>query len=136
MKQYLEALAALRALAAAPFSQSAVAEANAVLAQADARRHLNEHMLSVLDCSNAHLTPWTAETIKDYVSIVRDHEYGAMLYIPSPDAVSDAEWAEESADYPEDLRLVMTAARLAGIDWINFDADGPTIDGWPTYEWE
>ena len=84
------------------------------------------------DLSTGHLPYQEMQTLTDAPPRVLTHEYGAWVNVPADFEDDDHE------DYWEDfpaLRKVIEWARKQGANWINFDADGDTVDDLPTWEW-
>jgi len=91
--------------------------------------HPNIHQY--LDASTAHLPPDLLEGIDTVENlIVRKFQYGWWLWVPD-------DVAEQLADYegiPDAIVALWRFARAHECDWVLLDADGPEVDGLPTYD--
>lgn len=61
------------------------------------------------------------------------HECGAMLPVPSTEQLA----SEETWVHFPNLRAVLSAARDAGVDWVDLDSFGhDLVDGLPVFDWD
>ena len=81
-----------------------------------------------LDISTAHLTADTMITNKPHLFLVADYEEGAFYWVPPYDF-------DDWASCPDDLRTVLHFARSVGVTLVRVDADAPTTDHLPKYDW-
>ncbi len=96
-----------------------------------------EQVLPYLDLSTCHVQQstmdWLQEAKPGFMSIA-NYDYGAFVTVPpTPD-----ELAEDFGHYdemPEDLATVLMRAQEMGCYLVRLDADGPTLEGLPVYNW-
>jgi hypothetical protein len=96
-----------------------------------------QQVLPYLDLSTCHVQQSTMAWLEDakpgFMSIA-NYDYGAFVTVPpTPD-----ELAEDFGHYdemPEDLATVLMRAQEMGCYLVRLDADGPTLEGLPTYDW-
>ena len=82
-----------------------------------------------LDLSTGHLPQQIFEDLSNWSSLrVVQHEYGAILWVPSGDYSDDPQW-------PEELLIVLNWARKLNCDLINFDQDARKLKYLPYYNW-
>ena len=72
-----------------------------------------------------------ARGANEYPALAAPHEYGLFIYVGSAD-----DWMPE--DYPhlsaEFFSLCLKLCK-AGVEYVTFDCDAPTIEGVPTFDW-
>lgn len=92
---------------------------------------------SLMVVSTAHLTEKTAQWLSDQTNYQLAHQhipslncgqstYGFEVHVPIEEY--DEQW-------PKELEALFQLARQNMISMISFDCDGPTIEGYPTYDW-
>lgn len=88
----------------------------------------------ILTLSTGHLTnktcnTWLPQMIESTaIPAYEKGEFGWLVF-----AWSDSSSLDEP-DYPNDLRVCLAFAQEHDCLWVNFDADGPIVDGLPVYE--
>ncbi len=83
---------------------------------------VREHIESMLIMSTAHLCALDREYLDSGKGIVIENSYGWIVYTKQ--------------DTPPGLMPLLDFAKAQGCLWIKFDADGPTFDEFPIFDWE
>lgn len=84
---------------------------------------------SLLTVSTVHISRQTLDALSDmptdWFVVAYPNEYGALICVGS--------LADGRSSMPEDMLGLLEFGRANSIDWIKLDADGPEIEGLPTY---
>ena len=94
--------------------------------ETDCIEGLREQAESLVALSLSHLTPATQERLQaDDLSVnAYPTDFGGFVYVGSPRYRMPAE---------SDLAKIFEAAEQAGIVWLKFDSEAPTVSGLPTF---
>lgn len=87
----------------------------------------------VIVFSTAHITLHDSKLLPG-LSSCHNYEYGAFVYVPADDRDDRLQDGKFRAFSDAFLNL-MRQARNEGCCWLQLDADGPTYDHLPTFEW-
>lgn len=86
---------------------------------------------SVMGLSTSHVSEFTGINLnKGLPGVTSDQiSHGWLVWVPE-------DFDEARANhYPEDLLTVLEWAKGFHVGWVWFDADAPTVDALPTYDW-
>lgn len=102
-------------------------------------------VMQALVASNAHLTKEEGEKFTAAADTGRwddalapdgnvgnpmSWEYGWMFYVGGP-----GDWDADGEGLGPGFAALVKLARANSLEWIRFDADGPEIEGIPTFDW-
>lgn len=100
-------------------------------------------IVKCLEISTAHLTEASCNALTEHAKggsgclpATATYRWGLFMQVPDElDDADDPDEADERAVQYPDVEAVIGFARMLGVGWVRFDADGLTVEQLPAYDW-